>query len=636
MSQSRRLAAILAADVVGYSRLMGADEEGTLERLKALRRELVDPKIAEHRGRIVKTTGDGLLVEFASVVDAVRCAAEVQQAAPEWNAGVAADRRIELRIGINLGDVIADGGDLYGDGVNIAARIEALAYAGGVFVSGTVYDQVRDRLPFGFEDLGEQQVKNIARPIRVYRLLLADVAALVPQRAPLTLLDKPSIAVLPFQNMSGDPEQEYFADGIVEDIITALSRFKSLFVIARSSSFAYKDRSPDIRQVGRELGVRYVLEGSVRKAATKVRITSQLIDSETGAHIWADRLDEALENIFELQDQVTTKVVGAIAPKLNQAEVKRAKNKSAQSLDSYDCFLRGLAHSYVVTRETQEEAARLLYRAIQIDPDFSTPYGLATALYTIRKAQGWVVDSASDESEVKRLASYVAAIGSDDALALSWTGFSLVYVCREFDAGADLIDQALSINQNLAQGWANRALVSTIFGEHEIAIEQVSHVFRLSPIDPEVFRSEVIMAFAHLCLGRYAEASNWATKALARQSNFAPAMRAATAAHALAGNMAEARRILGQMCRLDSTLTQSSTEIRPSSAERRILNGSSRAFVLPDYQNERADPPCTLASHRKRRVNHEDRRHRRHRADRFEDRRHPAPAWPRGSRRLAQ
>jgi len=374
----------------------------------------------------------------------------------------------------------------------------------------------------------------------------------------LALPDKPSIAVLPFQNMSGDPEQEYFADGIVEDIITALSRFKSLFVIARSSSFAYKDRSPDIREVGRELGVRYVLEGSVRKAATKVRITSQLIDSETGAHIWADRHDEALENIFELQDQVTTKVVGAIAPKLNQAEVKRAKNKSAQSLDSYDCFLRGLAHSYVVTREAQEEAARLLYRAIQIDPDFSTPNGLAAALYTIRKAQGWVADSASDESEVKRLASHVTTIGSDDALALSWTGFSLVYVCREFDAGADLIDQALSVNQNLAQGWANRALVSTIFGEHEIAIEQVLRAFRLSPIDPEVFRSEVTMAFAHLCLGRYAEASNWATKALARQSNFAPAMRAATAAHALAGNMAEARRILGQMCLLDPTLTQSS------------------------------------------------------------------------------
>jgi adenylate cyclase len=329
-------------------------------------------------------------------------------------------------------------------------------------------------------------------------------------------------------------------------------------VIARNSSFVYKGRSPDIRQVGRELGVRYVLEGSVRKAASTVRITSQLIDSKNGAHIWADRLDGPLENIFELQDQVTTQVVGAIAPMLNLAEIERVKRKSVQSLDAYDCFLRGLAHSYVVTKETQEEAARLLYRAIQLDPDFSTPYGLATALYTIRKAQGWVVDSASEESEVRRLASHIGVIGNDDALALSWTGFSLVYVCREFDTGAALIDQALSVNQNLAQGWANRALVSSIFGEHENAIEQVSHVFRLSPIDPEVFRSEVIMAFAHLCLGRYAEASSWATKALARQSNFVPAMRAATAAYALAGNIAEARRILGQMCRLDPTLTQSS------------------------------------------------------------------------------
>jgi adenylate cyclase len=292
MSQTRRLAAILAADVAGYSRLMGADEEGTLERLKALRRELVDPKIAEHHGRIVKTTGDGMLVEFASVVDAVRCAVEVQQAIPERNTGVAADSRIELRIGINLGDVIVEGDDLYGDGVNIAARIEALADAGGVFVSSTVHDHVRDRLPFVFEDLGEQQVKNIARPVRVYRVRDTG-AAKSPSGPPppvLALPDKPSIAVLPFQNMSGDPEQEYFADGMVEEIITALSRIRWLFVIARNSSFTYKGHAVDVKQVGRELGVRYVLEGSVRKGGNRVRITAQLIEAEAGAHLWADRL----------------------------------------------------------------------------------------------------------------------------------------------------------------------------------------------------------------------------------------------------------------------------------------------------------------------------------------------------------
>src|ERR1700720_3216559 len=297
MPATRRLAAILAADVAGYSRLMGADEESTLERLKALRHELVDPKIAEHHGRIVKTTGDGLLVEFASVVDAVRCAVAVQQAMPERHTGVAADNRIELRIGINLGDVIVEPDDLYGDGVNIAARIEALTDAGGVFVSNTVYDHVRDRQPFVFEDLGEQQVKNIARPVRVYRV--RDAAAKSPSApAPpaLPLPDKPSIAVLPFQNMSGDAEQEYFADGMVEEIITALSRIRWLFVIARNSSFTYRGQAVEVKRVGRELGVRYVLEGSVRRAGQRVRITAQLIEATTGEHLWADRIDGSLED----------------------------------------------------------------------------------------------------------------------------------------------------------------------------------------------------------------------------------------------------------------------------------------------------------------------------------------------------
>ncbi len=341
----RRLAAILAADVAGYSRLMGADEEGTLERLKALRRELLDPKIAEHNGRIVKTTGDGLLVEFASVVDAVRCAVAVQQAMPERNTGVAADSRIELRIGINLGDVIVEGDDLYGDGVNIAARIEALADPGGVFVSNTVHDHVRDRLPFAFEDLGEQQVKNIARPVRVYRVsnTLTHPAAAAPgsplsrtagegaerQRReageggapPLQLPDKPSIAVLAFANMSGDPEQEYFADGMVEEIITALSRIGWLFVIARNSTFTYNGQTIDVKQVGRELGVRYVLEGSVRKGGNRVRITAQLIDAHGGAHLWAERFDGSLDDVFDLQDKIAVSVAGVIEPALRAAEI---------------------------------------------------------------------------------------------------------------------------------------------------------------------------------------------------------------------------------------------------------------------------------------------------------------------------
>jgi adenylate cyclase len=323
MTQTRRLAAILAADVAGYSRLMGADEEGTLERLKALRRELFDPKIAEHHGRLVKTTGDGLLVEFPSVVDAVRCAVEVQQAIPKRNTGAGTDNRIELRIGINLGDVIVEGDDLYGDGVNIAARIEALADAGGVLVSNTVHDQVRDRLPFVFEDLGEQQVKNIARPVRVFRVRDVGAAESAPaqSRPTLALPDKPSIAVLPFQNMSGEPEQEYFADGMVEEIITALSQIRWLFVIARNSTFTYKGQAIDVKQVGRELGVRYVLEGSVRKGGNRVRITAQLIDATSGAHLWADRFDGSLEDIFDLQDKVALSIAGVIEPALQAAEI---------------------------------------------------------------------------------------------------------------------------------------------------------------------------------------------------------------------------------------------------------------------------------------------------------------------------
>jgi adenylate cyclase len=372
MTATRRLAAILAADVAGYSRLMGADEEGTLERLKALRRELLDPKIAEHRGRIVKTTGDGMLVEFASVVDAVRCAVEMQQAMPEWNTGVSADSRIELRIGINLGDVIVEGDDLYGDGVNIAARLEALAEPGGICLSGAAHEQVRDRLDIAFVDLGEQQVKNITRPVRTYNAVLgASSRAAPPVSAPLPLPDKPSLAVLPFQNMTGDTEQEYFVDGMVEEITTAIARLPWLFVIARNSAFTYKGKPVDVKRVAQELGVRYVLEGSVRKAGSRVRITGQLIDTTTGAHIWADRFDGGLDDIFELQDQVASSVAGAIEPKLRQSEIERARRKPIANLTAYDLYLRALAQSYRFTEEGFAEAVVLARQALAIDPSYA-------------------------------------------------------------------------------------------------------------------------------------------------------------------------------------------------------------------------------------------------------------------------
>jgi adenylate cyclase len=323
----RRLAAIFAGDIAGYSRLMGADEEGTLRQLKVHRKELVDPKITEHRGRIVKTTGDGILVEFVSVVDAVRCAVDIQRGMAGRNVEVATDKRIQFRIGINVGDIISDDNDIYGDGVNVAARLEALADPGGIMVSRAVHDQVRDKLSFGFEDMGEQTVKNIARPIGVHRVSLVETApqtvvksTSAAEKSDLLTSSRPSIAVLPFANMSGDPEQEYFADGIVEEIITALSHLRWLSVIARNSSFTYKGKSVDLKQVGRDLSVRYILEGSVRKSGNRVRITGQLIDTATGAHLWADRFDGAIEDIFDLQDQVTAKVISAIAPKLEQAQ----------------------------------------------------------------------------------------------------------------------------------------------------------------------------------------------------------------------------------------------------------------------------------------------------------------------------
>jgi TolB-like protein/class 3 adenylate cyclase len=367
----RRLAAILAADVAGYSRLIGADEGGTLQALKAIRAELIDPKIAEHRGRLVKTTGDGLLVEFASVVDAVRCATEVQRAMADRNFGVLPDDRIEFRIGVNMGDIVVEDGDIFGDGVNVAARLEGLAEPGGICVSARVQEDAAGRLDLAFEDMGEQALRNIARPVRAYRVAMEQWVEVAKEPTPLPLPDKPSLAVLPFQNLTGDAEQEYFVDGMVEEITTAIARLPWLFVIARNSAFTYKSKPVDVKQVARELGVRYVLEGSVRKAGNRVRITGQLIDTTTGAHIWADRFDGALDDIFELQDQVASNVAGVIEPKLRQSEIERASRKPTANLTAYDIYLRALAQSYRYTEEGLAEAvvlARQALRSIRLTP----------------------------------------------------------------------------------------------------------------------------------------------------------------------------------------------------------------------------------------------------------------------------
>jgi TolB-like protein/class 3 adenylate cyclase/tetratricopeptide (TPR) repeat protein len=484
MNTTRRLAAILAADVAGYSRLMGADEEGTLERLKALRRELLDPKIAEHNGRIVKTTGDGLLVEFASVVDAVRCAVAVQQTIPERNTGVAADSRIELRIGINLGDVIVEGDDLYGDGVNIAARIEALADAGGVFVSNMVHDHVRDRLAFVFEDLGEQQVKNIARPVRVYRVHDLGAAAKSPP-APATpvlpLPDKPSIAVLPFANMSDDPEQEYFADGMVEEIITALSRIRQIFVIARNSTFTYKRQAIDVKQVGRELGVRYVLEGSVRKGGNRVRVTAQLIEAETGAHLWADRFDGSMEDVFELQDQVATSVAGVIEPALQAAETRRARARPTNDLTAYDLYLRSVELFQAWSKEPTLHALDLLARAIERDPRYGLALAMAGFCHSLLFCSGWADERDATRRKGIELAQRALQVAGDDPVVLAWVSVALVNFDQDVESIIGLIDRSLALNPGSAQGWVTSGWIRVVAGDSERAIQDFTRGERLDP-----------------------------------------------------------------------------------------------------------------------------------------------------------
>jgi TolB-like protein/class 3 adenylate cyclase len=521
----RRLAAILAADVAGYSRLMGADEEGTLAALKALRRELVDPKITEHRGRIVKTTGDGLLVEFASVVDAVRSAAAVQRAMAERNTGEAPEKRIEFRIGIHQGDIIVEDGDIFGDGVNLAARLEGIAEPGGICVSGRVQSDAAGKVDVSFEDLGEQQVKNIARPVHVFAIRLDLDVVTVPARARLALPDKPSLAVLPFQNMSGDPEQEYFADGIVEDITTAIARLPWLFVIARNSSFTYKGKSVDLKQVGRELGVRYVLEGSVRKAGNRVRITGQLIDTATGAHIWADRIDGALDDIFELQDQVASSVAGAIEPKLRLAEIERATRKPTDSLDAYDLYLRAVAQFHKYTEEGMRAAIALVRRALAIDPSYAPAAAMIGWCRTMQRMQGWGAVSDSEGAEAVLLARQATEAGRDDPDALCLASFAIGLLAGEHSTAMSAIDRALALNPNSALAWAGRGWFLGFQNQPVAAIEAEQQAMRLSPLDPLAFFSMAGLAFAHMTAGRYEEAIEWADRASQAQPRFVQAMR---------------------------------------------------------------------------------------------------------------
>jgi len=558
----RRLAAILAADIAGYSRLMGANEEGTLAQLKSIRAALVDPAIAAHRGNIVKTTGDGMLIEFASAVDAVRYAVEIQRSLAEQNTAVPQDQRIEYRIGIHVGDIIFDDDDIFGDGVNIAARLEGIAEPGGVCMSDDAYRQVRGKVEIACDDLGQQSLKNIAEPMQAWRVRLTDqspsavlshLAMGQPQLLPPS--DRPSIAVLPFQNMSGDPEQEYFADGMAEDIITALSRFKAPFVIARNSSFTYKARAVDVKQVGRELGVRYVLEGSVRKAANRVRITGQLVDTATGAHIWADRFDGDLGDIFDLQDQVTESVVGAIAPAVEKAEIERAKRKPTASLDAYALYLRGLARLHQFgNRQANNEALRLFNSAIELDPEFASAYGRAAFCYLVARINGWIPDTANAIAEVKKLTRRAVELGKDDAIALSAGGNALAFVVGDVGVGAGLVDRALALNSNLAEAWNFGGWVKIWLGEPESAIERFARALRLSPLDPWLMAMRAGTAYAHFFLNRYDEAASWAAMALQCSPDYQPGLRITAASNAMAGRPEQAHKAVARLRELSPTL----------------------------------------------------------------------------------
>jgi len=554
----RRLTAILAADVAGYSRLMGIDEAGTARTLHE-HRAAVDPIVAHHGGRIVKTTGDGVLLEFPSIVAAVDCAVAVQNLMRERNRDVPDERRMLFRIGINLSDVLIDGDDILGDGVNIAARLEGIAEPGGICVSDDVYRQVIGKLDVSFEDMGNQQLKNITRPVRAYRARIVDVPTSGASVSFLPLPDKPSIAVLPFINMSGDPEQDYFADGMVEDIITALSHFRALFVIARNSSFTYKGRAVDVKQVGRELGVRYVLEGSVRKSANRVRITGQLVDTATGGHLWAERFDGGLGDIFDLQDQVTESVVGAIAPAVEKAEIERAKRKPTESLDAYALYLRGLARLYqFASRQANEEALRLFNRAIELDPDFASAYGRAALCHAFAKTNGWISGAANEIAEVTRLAQRAVELGKDDAIVLTASAWALAYVVHDLGVGAALIDRALVLNSNLAEAWNFGGWVKTWLGEPETALERFARAMRLNPVDPRMSSMRAGTAFAHFLLGRYDQAASWAAMALQDNPDHQPGLRIAAASNAMAGRPEQAHKAMARLQQLNPALRVSS------------------------------------------------------------------------------
>jgi adenylate cyclase len=550
MSENRKIAAILAADMVGFSRLTGADEDRTLARLRALRSDLIDPTISVHKGRVVKRTGDGALVEFRSVVDAVRCAIEVQNAMVERNAGLPSERRIEFRIGVHLGDIVEESdGDLMGDGVNIAARLEGVAKPGAICLSEDAYRQVRGRLDLAVSDLGQTQLKNIAEPVRVYSLQVGLPAQAKPATpveakseekppARLALPPKPSIAVLPFANMSGDIEQEYFADGISEDIITALSKLSQLFVIARNSSFTFKGKNVHVQEVSKSLGVRYVLEGSVRKSGNRVRITSQLIDAITGGHLWAERFDRELTDIFAVQDDVTSQIVAALSLNLTKSDRQRLASEHTDNLEAYDCFLRGRELWWRQAKEPNIEARELLRRASELDANFAPAYAFLAGTYMIDYINRWSA-SPSQSLEQSREAARRAVVLDDRYPDAHWAMAAANLWTRQHDEAIREAENAISLNPNYADGHNFLGLILHYVGRSEEALGYFDRAMALNPYFPDVWLH--FQAQAAFQLGRYETAVGLLKRRIIRNPDTDASRALLAASYGQMGHIEEAR-----------------------------------------------------------------------------------------------
>ena len=537
----RRLAAVLAADVAGYSRLMGADEVGTLAALKAHRREIVDPEIAAHNGRIVKTTGDGMLVEFASAVDAVSCAVAVQEKMAERTAA-GTGPRFQFRVGINIGDIIIDGDDIYGDGVNIAARLEAICTPGGMCISDDMFRQVRAKLDLSFEDGGVQNLKNIAEPMRVWRYSVSGVPS-TRRDAEVSagiMQDGASIAVLPFDNMSSDPEQEYFADGMVEDIITALARYPSLFVVARNSSFAYRGKSPDIRAVGSDLGVQYVLEGSIRRAARRMRVTAQLIEAETGRHIWAEKYEGILDDVFHLQDHIVSSVVGTIGPQIGEAEIARAMKSPSKSLSAYELLLRSKFAFRKMTKSGLDDAVALAEKALEMDSRFAAAAIAAANARGYRAAFGHSSDVEVDIERTLKLCRMAVELDPHNVEALALTGRA--FACYDdHEVGLELVEQACRSYPYSAMAWTEAGWANRYCARPKQALECLERALELSPRDPFEYDRLTVKAGVLIQLGDYEQAILAAKQSIRLNSNASASYRNLIAALALSGKLKEAR-----------------------------------------------------------------------------------------------